>query len=126
MNTFVAQGDISRVDATARRSSRNWLDWTLWLQWALANIAGEVLGLGLAGAVATVMVLTVGEPKSAFVALLMAAVMIAAGTLEGVIVGFAQWLVLHRRLHRLSRREWIIANANGAFVAWMLEWRQAR
>jgi len=52
------------------------------VQWAHANVVGEVLGLGLAGAVATLMILTAGEPKTAFVALLMAAVMIAAGTLH--------------------------------------------
>jgi hypothetical protein len=50
----------------------------------------------------------------------MAGVMIAAGTLEGVIVGFAQWLVLRRRLRRLSRREWITATSIGALLAWAI------
>jgi hypothetical protein len=86
-------------------TTRNWWDWKLWLQWTFANVAGEVLGLGLAAAVATAMVLTIGEPETAIIALMMAGVMIAAGALEGVIVGFAQWLVLRRRLCRLSRRE---------------------
>jgi hypothetical protein len=72
MNTFVAQEEINRVGATARPLSRNWFDWKLWLQWAFANVAGEVLGLGLAGVVATVVVLTVGEPETTFVALMMA------------------------------------------------------
>jgi hypothetical protein len=120
MNMSVMREEISGIEATARPLSRNWWDWNLWLQWVIANVAGEVLGLGLAGAVATAMVLTFGEPETALVALIMAGVMIAAGTLEGVIVGFAQWLVLRRRLHRLSRREWITATAIGAFVAWAL------
>jgi hypothetical protein len=51
------------------------------------------------------MVLTIGEPETGLVALTMAGAMIAAGALEGVIVGFAQWLVLRRRLYRLSRQE---------------------
>jgi len=50
----------------------------------------------------------------------MSGVMIAAGTLEGVIVGFAQWLVLRRRLRRLSRWEWITATTIGAFLAWAI------
>jgi hypothetical protein len=50
------------------------------------------------GAVAVVMVLTIGEPETAIIALMMAGAMIATGALEGVIVGFAQWLVLRRRL----------------------------
>jgi hypothetical protein len=120
MNTFMAQEEISRVEAPACPPSRNWWDLNLWLQWVIANVMGEVLGLGLAGVVATTMVLTIGEPGTALVALMMAGAMIAAGTLEGAIVGFSQWLVLRRRLHRLGQREWILATAIGAFVAWAL------
>jgi hypothetical protein len=120
MNTFVTQEEISRVEATPRPQSRNWWDWKLWMQWTLANVVGEVLGLGLAGAVAIAMVLTIGGPETTLVALMMAGVMIAAGALEGVIVGFAQWLVLRRRLRRLNRGEWIRATAIGAFLAWTM------
>jgi hypothetical protein len=120
MNTLVTQEEKSRVEALAGPQPRKWWDWNLWLQWALANVVGEVLGLGLAGVIAIVMVLTIGEPETALVAMMMAGVMIAAGTLEGVIVGFAQWLVLRRRLHRLSRVEWVRATAIGAFLAWTI------
>jgi hypothetical protein len=116
----VTQEEVSGVEATLRPQSRNWWGWKLWLRWALANVAGEVLGLGLAGVVAIVMVLTIGEPGTALVTLMMAWVMIAAGALEGVIVGFAQWLVLRRRIRRMSRREWITATAIGAFAAWVI------
>jgi UPF0716 family protein affecting phage T7 exclusion len=112
--------EISEIEAKARPPSQNWWDWKLWLQWVIANVAGEVLGLGLTGAVAIVMVLKIGEPETALVALTMSGVMIAAGTLEGVIVGFAQWLVLRRRLRRLSRWEWITATAIGALLAWAI------
>jgi len=105
MKTFEAEEKISRGGVTARPTSHNWWDWKLWLQWTFANVAGEVLGLGLAAAVATAMVLTIGEPETAHVALTMAGVMITAGALEGVIVGFAQWLVLRRRLCRMGRRQ---------------------
>jgi hypothetical protein len=120
MSALVAQEKISRVKTTARPPSRNWWDWKLWLQWTLANVVGEVLGLGLVGAAATAMVLTIGEPDTAFVRVMMAGVMIAAGALEGAIVGYAQWLVLRRRLHRLSWREWVTATAVGALAAWTM------
>ena len=120
MNTFVAEEKISRGEVTARPPARSWWDWKLWLQWTFANVAGEVLGLGLAAAVATAMVLTIGEPETGLVALTMAGVMIAAGALEGVIVGFAQWFVLRRRLYRMGRREWVTATAIGAFLAWAI------
>jgi chromate transport protein ChrA len=42
------------------------------------------------------------------------------GTLEGVSVGLAQWLVLRRRLPLLRQRTWVMATALGAFVAWTL------
>ena len=100
--------------------SQSWWDWNLWRQWVLANLVGEVVGLGLAGAVGVGLALTVGEPKTVLVALLMGAAMIACGTLEGCIVGFAQWLVLRHRLIHLSRRAWMVATAIGAFVAWTL------
>ena len=120
MNTLATREEISRVETTPCPHSRKWWDWKLWLQWALANVVGEVLGLGLAGTVAIVLVLTIGEPETTFVVLMMAGVMIAAGALEGVIVGFAQWLVLRRRLYRLSRVEWVSATAIGAFLAWTI------
>jgi hypothetical protein len=120
MNTSVRREEISGIEPTARPLSRNWWNWKLWLQWVMANVTGEVLGLGLVGAVATAMVLTIGEPEAAIVTLMMAGMMIAAGALEGVIVGFAQWLVLRRRIHRLRRREWVAATAIGALVAWAM------
>jgi hypothetical protein len=66
------------------------------------------------------MVLTIGETAPAHVVLMMAGVMIAAGALEGAIVGFAQWLVFRRRLPRVSRREWVTATAISALVAWAI------
>jgi hypothetical protein len=65
MNTFVRREEISGIEPTARPLSRNWWNWKLWLQWVMANVTGEVLGLGLVGAVATAMVLTIGEPEPA-------------------------------------------------------------
>jgi hypothetical protein len=81
----------------------------LWLQWVLANAVGDVVGLGLAGAVGVGLALTVGEPKTIRVALMMAATIIVIGTCEGGIVGLAQWLVLRR--HVYHAKWWLLANA---------------
>ena len=108
------------LQSTAHSLTQSWWDQKLWLQWILANTVGEVLGLGLAGAAGIGLALAIGKPQTALVTLLLAALMIALGTLEGVIVGLAQWLVLHRRLPNLRRRAWVTATAIGAFVAWTL------
>jgi len=48
------------------------------------------------------------------------ALAVGLGTLEGAIVGGAQWLVLRERLAALPAHVWVLATAAGAFVAWCL------
>ncbi|MDX2032729.1 MAG: hypothetical protein SF339_18780 [Blastocatellia bacterium] len=89
-----------------------------WLQWIAANALGELVGLGAAAAVAIGLLLAVGEPKSLIAAAALALAMIAAGTGEGVIVGWAQWRVLRQRLPAMPQGRWVRATAVGALVAW--------
>ena len=120
MNSIAARKAMDIHDLASHRRHFRWWDWRFWLRWIVANAIGEILGLGLAAAVAIGMILTIGEPKSLAVAVMMAGVMIAAGACEGVIVGLAQWRVLRRRLPRVPRRDWVLATAMGALVAWAL------
>jgi hypothetical protein len=46
--------------------------------------------------------------------------MITLGTFEGIVVGWAQWLVLRTELPALAPRAWIGFTALGAFTAWLL------
>jgi len=95
-------------------------DWNLWFRWVLANAIGEVVGLGTAAVVGVGLAWTIEKTMGAFGSLAMAGVMILVGTLEGIVVGIAQWLVLRRPIQNMSWRVWVLATAIGAFVAWTL------
>ena len=95
-------------------------DWNLWFRWVLANAIGEVVGLGTAAVVGVGLAWTIETTMGAFAGLAMAGVMILVGTLEGIVVGMAQWLVLRHPIQNMSWRVWVLATAIGAFVAWTL------
>jgi len=95
-------------------------DWNLWFRWVLANAIGEVVGLGASAVVGVGLAWTIEKTMGAFGSLAMAGVMILVGTLEGIVVGIAQWLVLRRPIQNMSWRAWVLATAIGAFVAWTL------
>jgi hypothetical protein len=91
---------------------------SFWLRWVGANALAEMIGLGVAGVVG--IQVFAGGPASLGQALISVAPAIAAGAFEGLVVGWAQWAVLRRRLPRLRARAWIGATVLGAFVAWSL------
>lgn len=93
-----------------------------YVRWIVANAWSEGLGLGgtlllaylLAGRLAT------GLPDTASV-LLGALLAVLLGTLlEGVLVGWAQGRVLAARTPNISARDWTVATAIGAGIAWTL------
>jgi hypothetical protein len=93
---------------------------SLWGSWVVANALGELIGLGLTGAIAAaaVPVLPTLACAGAVIGLLLA---VACGALvEGVSVGAAQWHVLRGAVVGIPRRSWIGATAAGAAVAWAL------
>jgi hypothetical protein len=103
-------------------ASERWLGWRdperlLWFRWVLANGVGEVIGLSLAGVVGVLLLDATAGPHGK---LIFAVVLVGVGTLEGVIVGVAQWIVLREPFPVISARQWVGATAVGAFIAWML------
>ncbi|WP_328532408.1 hypothetical protein OG935_04850 [Nocardia cyriacigeorgica] len=82
----------------------------LWRRWLLAVTIGEVLGF-LFPSVTAVVAGPIDEP-------LAAATLVAAGTIEGGVLGWFQASVLHEALPRLDKRRWILATAFGAAIAW--------
>lgn len=93
--------------------------WQLWRQWVAANSLAELVGLGGSALLGVALVQLVGDTAVAVV--LLALVMILAGTfLEGVIVGWLQWRVLRRPFPTLLRLSWVRATAVGAAIAWTL------
>lgn len=81
-------------------------------RWILATTLGEVLGF-LTPAY-------VGSVAFDWHAELFLAVMVAAGLVEGAVLGAAQSLVLAREFLGFSRSAWTIVTALGAGVAWFL------
>lgn len=92
----------------------------LWTRWTLANALGELVGLGGAFVVGMAVTAAVGGAESLAFTLAFAALLIALGTLEGVVVGWAQWWAMAEWLPGLGRGAWVRATALGAFVAWCL------
>ena len=91
---------------------------TLWRNWVVANVIGEIVGFGLAGAVmvgvADLAALEQGQLQTAPVV----AAIVAMGALEGTAVGLAQFAVLARTFRALTWRAWLLATVTGAIVAW--------
>src|SRR4051794_35790770 len=108
-NVIVAGGR-----AAARADSRG----RLWAAWGVANGTGELVGLGIAGLIGVGLVRGVETLLDAAAPLATAGIMVAAGTLEGAIVGAAQWRVLREPFPAIQARAWIMATTLGSLVAW--------
>jgi hypothetical protein len=88
------------------------------LLWLFTCGLGEMAGLGAALAVGAGSALVIGAPTGTGTRLLMLGVMVAAGALEGLIVGHFQSLVLQRLLLRFPRRRYLTATAAAAAFGW--------
>jgi hypothetical protein len=92
-----------------------------YLRWIAANGVGEALGLGTTFALGVLIAPSLGGDASVAGVLAGAAAAVILGTLlEGVVVGAFQAGALRGPLPGLSRRDWIVATAIGAGVAWLL------
>jgi len=80
--------------------------------WTTSVTAGEFLGFGAPALVGT---LVWDRPPAVALPALM-----AAGSLEGAVLGWSQARVLRRRLPALSARRWVAGTAVAAAVAWLL------
>ena len=89
-----------------------------WLRWIWANVLGEIVGFGAAGALIAALGVSVDEASGAAGLLLAAAMVVVAGVVEGSAVGYAQWRMLRALLPALSRGAWIAASVAGGTLAW--------
>ena len=90
------------------------MDWTLWRRWTITTTVAEIAGFcvpALAGAVVTATGL--GSVPTF-------AVLLAAGFVEGLVLGTAQAAVLGGVMPRLSRQRFASATAVGATVAYAI------
>ena len=91
-----------------------------WLNWTIVCGLGEFFGIGFAAGVAVLHFNLAGEPRTIALKLLVIAVMMLAGIVEGLITGHFQWSVLKKRFPGIRARNWLALTALGAVIAWML------
>lgn len=101
-------------------NSRPRSGWALWRGWVLATTLGELIGF-LAPALAGVVVTRALMGMEGLAApLLTFVVLVAAGSLEGAALGYAQWRVLRHAVPAIGWRAWTGATALAAVVAWIM------
>jgi len=91
---------------------------SLWRGWVLANIAGDMVGFGLAAAVAMGIAQLFQRAQGWQQALVFMFSIMVVGLVEGSAVGLAEWLALRRALPCMARGDWVIATVAGAICAW--------
>jgi hypothetical protein len=92
----------------------------LWVRWTVAMTLGEFAGFAIP-AVAGALAVTVFPNEAGLSGrLALAGVMVAAGTLEGSVLGWAQAQVLRRCLPGLPVHQWTLSTAAGAALAWAI------
>jgi hypothetical protein len=93
-----------------RYKLHQWNSWSLWEQWVLATTIAEVAGLGIVGITTAVMNQLSNTNTHA--------VLLVVGILEGMVLGFAQWLVLRHYIRHSVR--WIFATTVGTLFSWFI------
>ena len=89
---------------------------TTWQRWFIASTAGEVVGFGapaVVGAMVNEVAFDLPLPAET-------AALVAAGAVEGALLGFAQGLVVRRALPPVALGRWTLATAVGAAAAWAI------
>lgn len=91
-----------------------------WRRWVLACGGGETLGMAAAATAAGLTLAAVGEPHDLPSAAVTVVGMVAGGVVEGLAVGWLQFLVLRRWLPRLRARAWVGVTVAVAAGGWLL------
>jgi hypothetical protein len=89
-----------------RRKLNQWNSFGLWEQWVLQSAIAQIIGLAIAG-IASIAVSRMGYIRGTFTFI---------GILEGIVLGFSQWLVLRHYIRHSTR--WIFATVIGSLFAW--------
>jgi hypothetical protein len=84
--------------------------WTLWEWWLLATMMGVILAVGIA-VISSAIANNFGPVGTVVMLHLM-------GALEGVVLGFTQWLVLRRYVKHIGW--WVFATGVGSLIAWLI------
>jgi len=93
---------------------------TFRLRWILNCAAGEFLGIALAAALAVVGNILIGEPYLFGQKLIILALALLSGLMEGSILSWFQWRVLQERVPALPWRRWWRNTVIIAVGGWLL------
>lgn len=94
--------------------------WRFWRRWTVITTLGELLGFAAPAVVGALLAPEVAEAASRSVSVWFALAMMAAGGVEGAVLGAAQALVLRSGLPELPLGSWIGRTALGAAAAWAM------
>ncbi len=89
-------------------------------KWILFCSFGEILGIAIAALIARLIWLLIGEPAGVMEKVFVLVVMIFAGALEGLSVGYFQWRVLRLIFEKMSAITWIRPTVLVAALGWFL------
>ncbi|MCU0354802.1 MAG: hypothetical protein MUD08_13855 [Cytophagales bacterium] len=98
----------------------NFLPNPFWRKWTISCAAGELLGIGCAGAIAFLVNRALGEPVMLAEKLIVLGCMLGAGAIEGTLLGWFQWRVLKEKILPLTARDWIGMTVLIAVLGWGL------
>lgn len=93
---------------------------TLFRQWVVNCSVGELLGIGVAGSVALLLNMVMGEPVLPGQKMFVLFVMVLAGAAEGSSVSWFQWRVLRRWYPRMQYFGWWRVTTAAAVIGWLL------
>jgi hypothetical protein len=91
-----------------------------WQKWTIYCAFGELLGIGVAGAIAYTANLLIGEPIELGDKLIVLFAMLIAGAIEGGLLGYFQWKVLVEKFAHIPKKEWLKVTMIIAVLGWFL------
>jgi hypothetical protein len=92
----------------------------LWLKWALNCGFGELIGIGVAGAIAFTLNYFLPDPTGLGGKIFVLIIMMFAGAFEGFVLGMFQWRILVKKFHNVPAKEWIFFTMLIAIIGWFL------
>lgn len=95
-------------------------DEKFWSRWIFHYSIGELVGIGIAAIIARLLYIGYSEIDDGQSPTLNTFVLVVAGTLEGLIMGYVQWRSLSRVIGSLKPAPWIITTTLSSAIGWLL------
>jgi len=96
------------------------IDQKFWYPWILNYSFGELLGIGAAATIGRLLFAGFSDTALSQAVFLFPLILVIAGTLEGLIIGYVQWKSLSGLVINFRPRGWIIATTFAAIIGWLM------